>query len=219
MEEEMRLTTTLLENDSSIKKLILTALAEDVGLAIKKAIPEIKTEISSILEQALKAEPEYTSLISGQLRYELGIENTNIVDGIVKKLSDTVEIITKNINITSLGITGGLTVTAISSETIGGLLSDSDAIVQDNQRGYSLPWLEWLTLKGTTPIVKNYKVDLGNSPYSRTGGAIMVKEDGSSWSVPPEFAGVQEDNWTIRAVTRIEKDIPNIIINAIEKNI
>lgn len=215
----MKLSLTLLETDSAIRQMILRSLAEDVSRTISRAIPEIRIGLRTLLESALKAEPEYSSLISGKLRAELGIVDTNIVDNIIDKMCNTLIVTSKPINISNIGLSGGLSVTAISSSDIGGLISDSDAFVNDPQRGYSLPWLEWLTLKGTSPIIKEYKVDMTSSPYSRTGMALMVSDSGSSWSVPPEFAGVEENNWTTRAVERIESQIVETIKQSIEKHI
>lgn len=215
----MRVSVTLSENDSQLRKLILGALAEDVNSAIAKAIPEIRSNIKTLIISALKAEPEYASLINGKLRAEFGIADISTVDSIIEKLSDTIDIQYRKALITNVGLSGGLTITAISSDNIGGLISDMDAFVNDTERGYSLPWLEWLTLKGTSPLIKNYSVDFSSSPYSRSGMALMVASDGADWSVPAEFAGVTEDNWTTRAISRSDKEILQIIINAIEKNI
>lgn len=215
----MRLSLALVESDSQFRKLILDALAQDVSSTISRSIPEITSGLKELLSKALKDEPEYASLTNGKLRAELGIADVAVVDSIVEKLCDTIDVVSRPITVNNTGLSGGLTITAISGDNIGGLIGDSDAFVNDTQRGYSLPWLEWLTLKGTSPIIKDYEVKFSSSPYSRTGMALMVSNDGSAWSVPPEFAGVAENNWTTRAIERIDKDITQTIIDAIEKNI
>ena len=85
-------------------------------------------------------------------------------------------------------------------------------------KGYTLPWLEWLLLQNNSPIIKNYEVEYGASPYSRSGLGIMVPSD-QDWRVPPEFAGSQDNNWTTRAVGRSEAQIYKLIQQSIEKNI
>lgn len=42
---------------------------------------------------------------------------------------------------------------------------------------------------------------------------------GDNWRVPPEFAGSQSDNWTTRAVTRVEDEIYRLIQKSVEKYI
>ena len=215
----MKLSVKLLESESQIRKLILGALSQDINMAMSRSINGIRSELKTLLLGALRDEPEYASLTNGKLKAELGIGDSTIVDSIVEKISNTIDINYQPATITNMGLSGGITITAISSENIGGLISDQDAFVNDTQRGYSLPWLEWLTLKGTSPIIKNYSVDFSSSPNSRSGMAIMVSDSGSSWSVPAEFAGVAENNWTTRAIDRIEKEIPKVIIKNIEANI
>jgi hypothetical protein len=81
-----------------------------------------------------------------------------------------------------------------------------------------LPWLEWLLLKGNSIIVRNYNVKYGQNPRSRSGDAIMI-DSTSSWRVPPEFAGTTRDNWTTRALNRVDKDINRIIQQSFESSI
>lgn len=216
----MRISLNLVESDSQIRSYILQALAEDATMAISKSIPEIRDNLRILLESALKQEPEYQSLMSGALRAEFGIADTSTVDSIIKKLASTIDIQTTTIRPSNLGLSGGISITAISASDIGGLIGDPDGMVADTERGYSLPWLEWLTLRGTSGIVKDYRVSMSpGNPFSRTGMAVMVSDEGSEWKVPPEFAGVVDNNWTTRAIERIDKQIQKIIVEAIEKNI
>lgn len=86
-------------------------------------------------------------------------------------------------------------------------------------RGYQLPWLKWLLVEGTKPIVKNYAVKFGPNKSSRTGMAVMVNSS-SNWSVPSEFAGTISSNWISRAIDDIsDLFISSIIENEIRKNL
>ena len=84
--------------------------------------------------------------------------------------------------------------------------------------GYSIPWLDWLLLKNNQILVRNYEVQYTNSNRSRSGMAIMVNSN-SNWRVPPEYAGSITNNWTTRAVDRVESKVYNIIKQHIENNI
>jgi hypothetical protein len=46
----------------------------------------------------------------------------------------------------------------------------------------------------------------------------MVESD-SSWRVPAEFAGTEKNNWTTRAVERIEKSLLSLIQTTMERNL
>jgi len=68
-----------------------------------------------------------------------------------------------------------------------------------------LPWLEWLLLNGTQPVVDKSFYD--NKPqYARVpGGGFMINN--GFWSVPASIAGTSEDNFLTRALRSIEDDI------------
>lgn len=214
----MKFDLKIIDSNSSIRKSILDALSKEVDRTINKAIPKIQSNLSQLLIDALKQEPEYSSLKNSTLRFEFGIPDTSVVDDIVDKLAQTVSIRKKTIRITNAGLNGGFEITAIQSDNISGLTSDPSAIIQDNVRNYSLPWLEWLLLRGNEIIVRKYNVELGPSPYSRTGNALMVNSN-SSWRVPAEFAGTASDNWTTRAISRIDKQILDLIHTSVENSI
>jgi len=214
----MNFTVKLLEGNSTIKSLILNALLTEVNNMIDKSIQSIRSGTINLLIDAMKQEPEYLSLKNGRLREELGIPNAGAVDDIVNKLANTVNITKNTLKSTSFGLSGGLTITAIESSNFDGLLDDASAIVDDTLRGYSLPWLEWLLLNGNQTIIKKYDVKFGPSSSSRTGNAIMV-ESNNSWRVPAEFAGTEKNNWTTRAIDRIERPLSNLIQTTMEKNI
>lgn len=212
----MKYSVSLLESDKDIRSAILDALSSDLSKTINKSISSISTKIKILIKKALQNEPEYQSLKSGQLRREFGIENTNNVDIVIDKLIDTLVIDTKTITINSQGLSGGLRITMIPSD-FGGVIGTEEATVVDNIRGYSLPWLEWLLLKGSQIIIRDYEVKVGPSPYSRSGDAVMVSSS-KNWRVPPEFIGTVTDNWTTRALSTIDDEISKIIQDTIESN-
>jgi hypothetical protein len=92
-------------------------------------------------------------------------------------------------------------------------------IAKINDKGYSLPWLQWLLFEGNEVLIKNYKVEFRPNPNSRSGLAIMKPSSSSSWRVPPEFVGSEENNWITRAITRIENNVYDLIVKAVEGEI
>jgi hypothetical protein len=44
-------------------------------------------------------------------------------------------------------------------------------------------------------------------------------ESQNNWRVPPNFSGDQNNNWTIRAISKIDKEIVNIISKNINDSI
>lgn len=207
----------ILESNSQIRQAILESIKNHVDQALNKSIAPISSEIKSVVSLALKTEPEYQSLIGGTLRIEFGIADTESVDLVIDQMVNTLSITKNPTSITNLGLSGGFILTMIKSDDIDGIIHSESASVI-TEKGIKLPWLEWLLFHSNKPIIRNYEVRLGPNPSSRTGMGIMV-ESNKNWRVPPEYAGMQQDNWTTRAISRVEYQIPKIFENNIIKNI
>ena len=214
----MKFDISILESNTTIRNMVLQNISDILNFVIDKSIPILQKEVVKMLIEALMQEPEYNSLKNGLLRSEFGIPDTSVVDDIVIKLANTTTVTKNPLKINNFGITGGLNIVAIKSDNISGLINDTSGMVNDSARGYSLPWLEWLLLKGNEIIVKKYSVKFGDNASSRSGNAIMVSSD-KNWRVPSEFSGTPSDNWTTRAITRIEDNILKLIQKTLESNI
>jgi len=140
----------LIQSDNEISKAIKTALRDHMSIVFNKLSYKISQPIKNIVKQALMSEPEYSSLKGGKLRYELGISDTSNVDSIIDSLVNTLNIQSSPITYSSRSLSGGISLTMMKSDDLGGVISMQEAYVDDSQRGYSLPWLEWLLLKGNT---------------------------------------------------------------------
>lgn len=204
-----------MESSPAIRQAILKEISKIMIKAIDKATPRIANDIKVLLREALKQEPEYQSLVNGTLKAEFGIPSSSQIDAVVQAMVETINLKRSQISTNNFGITGGFTLTAMKSDDIGGVISSSQAQVNDAERGYVLPWLEWLLLKNNQILVKNYEVKLTSNPRSRSGMALMVSSD-KNWRVPPAFAGSVTNNWTTRAVSRIENSVYSIIRKHIE---
>jgi hypothetical protein len=208
----------ILESDSQIRQIILDSIKDHIETALNMSMAPISSEIKALVASSLRAEPEYQSLISGTLRIEFGIPDTNVVDRIIEMMTDTLLIIKNPIKVNNFGLSGGFELSMIKSDDINGIINTDPAIVTDSQKGYRLPWLEWLLFQSNQPIIRNYEVKIGPNSNSRTGMGIMV-ESNKNWRVPPEFAGSIKNNWTTRAISRIDSQLPKIFENNILKNI
>jgi hypothetical protein len=213
----MRISLNLLESDSQIRSLILNSIISQLKQTIAKSIPKINNDLKILVKQALKEEPEYQSLVGGKLRAEFGIPDSNSVDSVVEALGNTLEITQSPLVAGPSGIKGGFILYMMKSSDMGGIIY-TDIASSIDSKGYSIPWLEWLLLKNNQILVKNYEVRYTNSSRSRSGMALMYHSD-SNWRVPPEFAGSITNNWTTRAVDRIESKVYDTIKKHIENNI
>ena len=214
----MNFSLKLVNSDSDIRRQILSALKSQVQAALNKSKNDMTSQISVLVKQFIKAEPEYQQLLGGELRYQLGIPNPSIVDQIVDIWSNNIKIINNRISSTSSGLRGGFSINMIKSD-YSDVLSASAATITDSGTGSRVPWLEWLLLRGGDVLVKDYEIQIGPNPRSRTGMAIMVSSN-SDYRLPAKFAGTESNNWVYRAISKIDDStMQNIVQKALEKNI
>ena len=208
----MKISFTLLENSSEIYKKILDALLPDVLSYMQNATSLVKKELPQIIMGAILASPEYSSIVGGKLRFDFGlVDGSSKIDGLLQIWTNNIMIIYDTPKINGNAITSKFSISMIKADYSDVLGSDYAQMI-DSERGYSLPWLQWLLLDGTKILVDNHQVVIGPNPRSRTSMAIM--RPGSGWSVPNEFAGTQSDNWLTKAIDSSSDSINNLLKRA-----
>lgn len=214
----MKFSLKLLDTDKSISDRILSALKTQVSLAFNKSKNSIVQKIKPTIRDLIKAEPEYGSLISGQLKYELGVPDASIVDQIVEIWVNNVNVVNNPIKISGNKLVGGFRIEMIEGD-YSDVLSSAGATITDSNTGSLVPWLEWLLLRGGKILVKDYEVQMGPNPRSRTGMAIMVSSK-QDYRIPTKFVGIESNNWVYRAISKLDDTtIQNIMQSELEKNI
>ena len=209
----MRISANIVETNDEINTMILEIMADHINDTLNIAMPKITTEIKELVAVSLREEPEYQSLLSGRLRAEFGLSDTNMVDNIIDKLVSTIDVSRSTVSYNKIGLVGGFTITMMKSDDMNGVIfTDIASVISNN--GQHLPWLQWLLLEGNKAIVKNFDVKMGSYSQSRSGMAIMVSSR-DNWRVPSEFVGTISNNWTTRAIDRIEDKIDTLIENII----
>lgn len=213
----MKISFKLLETQSSISKKILEAIRDHLSPIFTSNLANaLKPIISQEVISALSQEPEYTSLISGQLKYELGIPDAATrINQLFEHWSNSIVINVSPVMVKSSRLVGKLSLNMIPAD-ISDAIGLPAATITDNNTGSIIPWLQWLLLDGSKILIQNYEVRIGPNNNSRTGNAIMVVSNQKDWRVPPEFAGTVHDNWITRAIQRLDQTIPDKIAKELE---
>lgn len=203
----------LIESDSKISNKILSVLENQISMVFKKAEPLILKKSRDILLNSIKNQPEYFSLTGPRetLRLEFGLEDVSIVDTIIDRLLDSTIISSSPAKRRGNSLKGNIEIKMISNDKIKELTS---SVFITTEKSQQLPWLLWLLEEGTGPIVRGFEVSYESSPFSRTGGAIMI-ESNKNWRVPAAFAGTISNNWFIRSIDAIDDQIVEVIKQAI----
>ena len=212
----MRFTAKVVESARKVTANISKALQTQVQSVFRKAKPKIQRDISKLIADAIRAEPEYSALKAGKLRLEIGIADTSVVDDVVDLFAQSIKFNINQVKVGTKGIDAVLSFTIIGSDDFENILQSNAAVIT-SENGAMLPWLTWLLLKGGDEIVLNNKVLFKPSPASRTGQAIMIPTKGGGWRVPARYIGTESNNWVTRAMSKIEPDILNAMKKHVER--
>lgn len=211
----MNISIELLESNSAIYQKILNAILPQIDKYMSTVVNNVKSEISPIIDSAIRNSPEYESILVGQLRYELGIPDPSVkLEGLIDIWLNSIEYNYNKPTIANNKIKTSFSVNMIRAD-FSDVLSTNFSIVTDTVRGYDLPWLKWLLLDGTKTIVPEHEVLFGQNKSSRTGFAIMVSSN-KSWKVPSPYSGTLSNNWITRAIDSVSPQIQDILKKAFE---
>ncbi len=201
----MKITAILKESRAELQAIIFKQAAKSVNRAIEKAIPNIEEGIRQLFKFNVESSPEYQSLLSGELRNQFGIEDSDV------RLNTIMKIWLENVR-TEYNKSNGRLAISICASDFGDVLGIGAAtLTTDN--GTDLHWLEWLLTEGDKTIVRDFHI-VYEPENSRTDSYIMVK--GGAWGVPPEFSGTIGDNFVTRALDSIRQ---SEITNLVKRNI
>jgi len=201
---------------------IKSDILKDIRNTLNKILPAVAKNVEAdikerIIKPVFVSSPEFEALANGPLDAHFGIpqgEALGRLDSIVDTLIDSVFVEAKKISIAGGNFRGGLVVKAIKDDFVD-VLGLEAAVVEDTKRGYELPWLDWLLIRGDSIIVTDFQIEFGTFPGSRSGKAIMDKQKGALWRVPPGVSGTPRNNWFTRAI----KSSQNFLSKAIEASV
>ena len=189
-------------------------IEKEVSLRLKSSINAITESIEIALQTLVKARlheaPEVDSLASGELRYQFGlVDGASRISNIIDMWAESVEVR----YVSGFGKLGGISI-SMGDNDYSKALSMPEAEFT-TEEGTPLEWLRWLLLEGDTRIVNNYRFQSGKR--GRAGGGIMVSRQNSSWGVPSQFAGTDNNNFATRALESMQDEIDVIVRREITK--
>lgn len=215
----MKISIKLLDSNAVIGTKILSAIISHLQPAFTKTQTSLQQSLPKIVKDALTLEPEYASLLSGQLRSELGVPDADSkIDQIFSAWSNNLVVQSRPISMKGSGLSGGFSINIVKSD-FSDVLSLPSSVVVDNISGSVIPWLQWLLLEGNKILVRDYKLRMGSNSRSRTGNAIMVSSTKDNWRVPAQFAGTINNNWVTRAIDRLDDSILSYIEKELERHL
>lgn len=196
------------------EKSFLKQVGKDVSKTLNKNIGKIQRILNDRIEKIV-FQRLITGLptIQGADLAEIGVPDINTrlasIVGVVAKNSQVIVRKGKQVRIEI----------KILRDDYSDLLSLPEAVYAYTSAngGGILQWLKWILIDGTSPIIGGFEFSPLASPFSRTGGGLMVA--GNGWSVPPSIAGSPGNNILTRSLQNIEQDIKIIVSRELQRMI
>jgi hypothetical protein len=195
---------------SAANKEIVKVVGDSISFAIRKTRTLFVQEIKTALRQDI-VYLELLNYIDGILYYDVGLANAGqVAEQIVELVVSSIEL--RKLPARSNDLGGiGLTVLKDGIQPILSLPMGSY-----QSKGGKVDWLDWLLTAGTSEVISGYRVMYGFFDTSRTGQAIMVKSKTKGFSIDPDYAGTENDNWITRSLKRVEGNISNLFQKVIK---
>ena len=192
-------------------KIDTKKVLQDIRQTTNKNINKNLVKIQRVLDQKIE-KIIFQRLIAGMPTIqgrdlaEIGVPDINT------RLTSIVQSLANNVRVKIKAASGIQINIHLLEEDYSDVLSLPEAIYTYTSANGSgvLEWLKWILLGGSGTIVAGFEFSPLASPFSRTGGGLMVA--GAGWNVPPSLAGTANNNILTRALENIEQDI-KVIVN------
>lgn len=192
------ITIKLTDSVSKIATDINLSIAEYINKKITKNKISTINKIRSYIPSWIISQPEITSLQSetpNTLFALFGLRpgsSNSIVDDIVNAVASSL-----SFNFTPIDskLNGGLIIELQPSDFQNLLSLQSGHVIYN---GGDLHWLNWLLTMGHSVIIANYNY----YPQSGAGRSRQgIMKFGGSFRIPPQYSGIDTDNFITRALT------------------
>lgn len=209
----------LIEPIQIIEQKVGRAIVQELNKRLPQIVGKVKDDFILALRNKYRDTPEYDSLTRGILQKDFGLSDQEAItktDGILNLLADSVEVKFTRLAYRSNRITGGMTLYAFDASFKDLLNSQYAHVITDKNQ--QIEWLRWLLIEGDRIVVDEYSVNYVNSPRSRSGGALMVK-DGRMFRVNPIYSGTVTDNWITRIASVYQSFFEAVINTSIQRHL
>jgi hypothetical protein len=210
----------LVNRPETIEKRITEALRKQIAQngypkKIDNTAAQVYNKIAELIKTAILNSPEMNSLVNGKLRLDFGLDDDKVYI-LPTLLVDLFEVYYEDAEVTNPKDIFGIRFVIKSRDEDDPYVMSafSRANYISKKSGLLIQWLRWLLFSGSEIINDTYKVMVkpGNG-RSNLGIMITSKKDKFTFSVDPDFSGVQGANFITRAIDTVKDDIVTILRN------
>jgi hypothetical protein len=203
------------------ERKVLSAIARHLNSSVRRARLPISRALGLMAERVIKSTGEYTSIIGGELRAELGLTDPmERMEAVIDTIRKSIQVKITPIISNGKTITGGLTIGVLRAD-LEDILALPEAKYVSNQ--FEIDWLRWITVEGDMIIIQDFEItyDLTDAQIraSRSKEALMKK--GGTWQVPEAFRGFLQSNFLTKAfdTQAVKDEVTAIILGEFVKHV
>ncbi len=194
----------------------LQVVAKYLDQAFARMVGPLKVAAGELVEESVRASPEYQSLLSGELRHELGVvDGAAAMQEVFAAIAEAIIVTHDPVGVAGQDLTGGLRVGILRSDLRDALSAASGTF---RSEGGNVPWLKWLLTGGGEVLLAGFQYIPAERRGSRTGQGVMaqIKSDGRGhpWKLS-QFQGTESDNFLSRALADAGDKMVQIIVEAL----
>ena len=195
----------LVETTKQIETKINKILSKQVVEFIRKRQSRLTSRVQDYVAKTIEKSPEIQSLRSGELKIDFGLDS-DPTDQIVNTIANSVRVLINPVKFSKGSFVAGVEV-LVQPTSFANLLSADFA--EQEIRGGSIPWLEWLLTRGDSIIIADFGVEY-QSGRGRSGGGTMSSTV-APFKVNPRYSGTTDNNFITRALDRSQQELIKII--------
>ena len=204
------ITIKLLDSVSVIESKINQSIQKHLNDLVFRKKGTLRQKVLKNVTGWVYEQPEIIAIKDNSLAAQLGLPRgtaSSVAERIVLSVVQATEFEVKRFD---NKLRGGITF-RFQPDNFANLISLADGHVT-TENDQDLHWLRGLLKEGHRTIVVGYQF----IPTSggRSGGGVMGK--GSSWRIPPQFAGTEDDNFITRAFSGKEKQLEKLFAEILE---
>ncbi len=217
------------KTEEKIANELMRMIVKQLNIKLKPLVPLIQKDLAKqvpMVFSEMDVTKTFDALTIGPLNLEFGFVKgfeEDRVNNILTKIGQSIVVEFQPLRANKAGNTGGFKVKILKSD-FSDILGLSAATVLNLSRNPNvprvLPWLEWLLIEGDAIIISDHVINfVQDHPNSRSGGAIMISDQGGVWQVPSGFSGTRSNNWLTKNIKAHGDFLAGLSLGIIDKHL
>ena len=204
----------LLDSDSEITRKVMSEWAGQLNVRLPAVGIKLQRWIRNEVKNRISNSETVKSLLGGQLKKVMGVDNPDIVATFISTYSLLLNVKTYPVTLIGSGMMSKKPLLSLMSEDLE-TLTNENQLGDVTRNGDTLKIWNWLCFQGDRIIVRDFYYNPKPNSFflrfhSRAGGQMQNKKS-SQWRVPPEWSGIDGNNFITKALDGLDIEIEQFI--------